>query len=107
MFGDKPSTKVSSPLEKGDHPELDTSDELDIDGIKKYQSLIGALQLVITLGRLDVATAVMMLSSFQANPREGHLTRAKRIYGYLYKMKHGALRFQVGEPDYSGIHVQE
>ena len=107
MFGEKPKTIYTSPLEKGDHPELDTSDELDMDGIKKYQSLIGALQWVITLGRFDIATAVMTLSSFRANPRTGHLDRAKRIYGYLSKMKHGAIRFRVGEPDYSGIHIQE
>jgi hypothetical protein len=29
MFGEKPSTMVHSPLEKGDHPELDTSELLD------------------------------------------------------------------------------
>ena len=51
MFGTKPRTSYTSPLNKGDHPELDDSDELDIDGIKKYQSLIGALQWVITIGR--------------------------------------------------------
>jgi hypothetical protein len=57
MFGEKPSTKVSSPLEKVDHhPELDTSEELGVKGAKKYQSLIGALQWVITLGWFDVAT---------------------------------------------------
>ena len=42
MFGIAPK-KISSPLEANDHPELDTSDELDEDGIKKYQSLIGSL----------------------------------------------------------------
>jgi hypothetical protein len=107
MFEEKSRTIYSSPLEKGDHPQLHTSDELDIDGTKKYQSLIGALRWVITLGRFDVATAVMMLSSFRADPRIGHLERAKRIYGYLSKMKHGTIRFRVGEPDYSGVHVQE
>ena len=33
----------ASPIEKGDHPELDTSELLDMDGIRKYQSMIGAL----------------------------------------------------------------
>ena len=44
LFGETPSSKVTSPLEKNDHPELDTSPLLDEDGISKYQSLIGALQ---------------------------------------------------------------
>jgi hypothetical protein len=51
MFGEKPSTKVYSPLEKGDHPELDTSELLDQTGIQQFQSLIGSLQWAISLGR--------------------------------------------------------
>jgi hypothetical protein len=67
MFGEKPLTKVHSPLEKGgDHPELDTSELLDQTGVQQYQSLIGSLQWAILLGRFDIATAVMYLSSFQA-----------------------------------------
>ena len=80
MFGALPK-EVITPLIKGDLPDLDATSELDIDGLKKYQSLIGALQWVVTLGRLDIAVAVMTLSSFRAAPREGHLERAKRIYG--------------------------
>jgi len=69
LFGTKPKTIYSSPLEKGDHPELDTSPELDIEGIKVHQSMIGAAQWIVSLGRLDIATAVMELSSFHAAPR--------------------------------------
>ena len=75
LFGEKPTSKVRSPLEKNDHPELDTSELLDEDGIQKYQSLIGMLQWAISLGRFDVATAVMTMSSFRVAPREGHLSR--------------------------------
>ena len=101
MFGSKPSQRYQSPLEKGDHPELDTSDFLDVDGIKKYQSLIGAIQWAVSIGRFDVSTAVMTLSSFRANPRVGHLERAKRIVGYLTKMKYAAIKFRTSEPDMS------
>ena len=102
MFGSKPR-QYSSPLENGDYPEVDDSKELDLDGIKKFQSLIGSLQWVIQIGRFDVATAVMTMSSFHANPRIGHLERCKRIYGYLYKMKSAVLRIRVDEPDYSSL----
>ena len=64
MFGEKPSAKMYSPLEKGDHPELDDSELLDATGIQQYQSLIGSLQWAISLGRFDIATAVMSMSSF-------------------------------------------
>ena len=103
MFGSKPKMTYSSPLEKGDHPELDTSAELDVDDTKKYQSLIGALQWVITLGRFDIATAVMTLSSFRSAPRQGHLERAQRVYGYLAKMNSATTRFRTITPDYSII----
>ena len=105
MFGAKPKATYTSPLEKGDHPELDTSQLLDEVGIKKYQSLIGALQWVVTLGRFDVGAAVMTMSSFRSSPREGHLERVQRIYGYLAKMKHGAIRFRTGVPDMSDIPI--
>ena len=68
MFGEKPSAKMYSPLEKGDHPELDDSELLDETGIQQYQSLIGSLQWAISLGRFDIATAVMSMSSFCVAP---------------------------------------
>jgi hypothetical protein len=36
MYGNKPK-EYTSPLEIGDHPKVDTSEELDEEGIKKYQ----------------------------------------------------------------------
>ena len=49
MFGSKPK-QYTSPLEKGNHPELDSSELLDIEGIKMYQSLIGSLQWTVQIG---------------------------------------------------------
>jgi hypothetical protein len=103
LFGQPPKQNVTSPIEKGDHPELDESELLDSDGVTKFQSLIGALQWVISIGRFDVMTAVVTLSGFRAAPRKGHMDRVKRMYGYLAKMKHAALRIRVEEPDYSDI----
>jgi len=102
MFGGKPKF-YTSPLEKGDHPELDTSDELVEEDVKKYQSVIGSLQWTISLGRMDIATAVMTLSGFRACPRKGHLERSKRIVGYLAKMNQSTVRIRTEKPDYSDI----
>ena len=101
MFGCSPPANISSPLEKGDHPEMDMSELLDAEGIERYQSLIVTLQWAVSLGRMDIATAVMSMSSFRAAPRQGHLERVKRIVGYLYKMRHGAIRVRTAEPDLS------
>jgi hypothetical protein len=40
MFGCKPREYIS-PLEKGNHPEVDCSDELYNHGIKRYKTMIG------------------------------------------------------------------
>jgi hypothetical protein len=64
MFGEKPNTKMHSLLEQGDHPELDTSELLDQNGVQQFHLLIGLLQWAIPLGCFDIATAVMSLSSF-------------------------------------------
>ena len=49
------------------------SDELDANGIKDYQSLIGTLQWSVSLGRIDITTAIMTMSGFRVAPRKGHL----------------------------------
>jgi hypothetical protein len=98
---------MMSPIEKGDHPELDTTEFLDQDGVTLYQSLIGALQWTVSIGRFDIQTAVMTLSSFRAAPRRGHMLRVKRIFGYLAKMKDAVIRVRTGIPDYSDLPTQE
>jgi hypothetical protein len=42
MYRSKPN-EYTLPLEKGDHPEVDLSEELDEQGINKYQTMIGCL----------------------------------------------------------------
>ena len=108
MFGRMPPTRnCMSPLPDGDHPELDASDFLEGDNIVKYQSLIGAMQWAISIGRMDITTGVMTMSSFRAIPRVGHLNRIHRFYGYLQQFKDAALRIRVGEPDYSQLPEQD
>ena len=102
MFGETPKNH-SSPLERNDHPEVDESDELDAEGTVKYQSMAGALQWAVSLGRFDTLTAVMTMSRFRACPRVGHIERLKRMYGYLKKYKHGAIRIRTELPDLSDI----
>jgi hypothetical protein len=82
LYGEKPR-KALSPLEQNDHPEMDDSPFLRQDKMQQFQSLIGAMQWAVSIGRLDIVTAVMSLSSFRAMPRRGHLERAKQIHGNL------------------------
>ena len=107
MFGTSPPRNVQSPLTKNDHPELDDTPLLDDDGMLKHQSLIGSMQWAVSLGRFDIATAVMTMSSFRVAPREGHLERLKRIAGYLVKFSQGAMRYRTNIPDYSDLEHKE
>jgi hypothetical protein len=98
---------VYSPLEKGDHPELDTSELLDPEGIQQYQSLVGSMQWAVSLGRMDIATAVMTLSGYASAPRQGHLDRAKRVVCYLSRSREAAVRFRTGIPETSDLPYQD
>ena len=47
------------------------------------------------------------MSRFRSTPQIGHLERMKRLYGYLAKPKHFAIRYGTKEPDYSHLPKQE
>lgn len=74
------------------------TEEIDEDGIKKYQSIIGALQWAVSLCRFDIHVSVMTMGRFRAAPRAGHLERLKRICGYLRKYPDGAIRYRIIVP---------
>ena len=45
------------------------------------------------LGRYDILAQVMSMSRLRLAPKIGHLERMKRLYGYLVKPKHLAIRY--------------
>ena len=100
LFPNDPLPKVTSPLEPNDHPELDTSSDLTPDDIEKYYTMIGELQWLVTLGRIDIFSAVTTMGRFRVEPHEGHLRRLQRIYGYVIKTKDHRIRYRTGTPDY-------
>jgi hypothetical protein len=100
MFGEPPK-EFLTPLDKDDHPEPDMTPELDIDGIKKHQSVIGALQWAESTGRFDTAVHVMTLGQHRAAPHKGHLERLQRICNHLKKHNHAAVCFRAGIPNCS------
>ena len=101
LFDTEPSKGLKTPLEKNDHPELDTSEILDTQEVNYYLTMVGQLQWLITLGRFDVQARVITMSRIRAQPRQGHLERLKRIYAYVIRTKDYATRFRTTEPDYS------
>jgi hypothetical protein len=106
IFGSLPK-EFKTPIDKDDHPELDTSDELPYEKIRDFQSLIGSFQWAVSLGRYDIQCVVMTMGRFRSAPRIGHLARLERIAGYLRKHPDGAIRFRTDIPDYSSLkHIE-
>ena len=70
---------------QNNHPELDTSEILEGDMVAKCLTMVGQLQWLVTLGRFDLHAHVATMSRFRAAPRQGHMDRFKRIYGYAIR----------------------
>jgi hypothetical protein len=64
MFPGETLKKPVSPLKKNDHPELDESELLQEDDIKKYQSIIGALQWLVSLAKFDMPALLCLCLVF-------------------------------------------
>ena len=52
LFNEDPPRGYKTPLDKNDHPELDTSEIQDRAMAAKYLTMAGQLQWLLTLGRL-------------------------------------------------------
>ena len=87
-FGEKADMKDRSPLQKGYHPEIDTTSFLDEEGKMVYQSLIGCGQWNISIRRFDTHTAIMSMPRYRNASREGYLENVRQIYGYLRRFCH-------------------
>ena len=88
-----------STMDTGDHPEVDDTDMLFGTGITMYQMLIDCDKWEITLGRYDVQYANNNLARFGAAPREGHMKRAIRKFGYFRYNYRGMNMFDIEDPD--------
>jgi hypothetical protein len=97
-FSIKPK-EFASPLEKGDHPELDMSELDTTEQVAHYQSMIGSLHWTVTIGRFDIHTAVMTTSRFRIAPRIGHL----EIRTYIWLLIENEVCVTSREPDYSDV----
>ena len=87
--------------------ELDTSEILEGDMAAKYLTMVGQLQWLVTLGRVDLHAHVVTMSRFRAAARQGHMDRLKRIYAYAIRTKNYSVRFRTDQPGYSFLPDQD
>ena len=78
--GQRLKPKATGSLPRDYRPEVDISDELGAEDASHYQSLIGILQWMVELGRVDICTEVSMVSSHLALPRKGHLEALMHLF---------------------------
>ena len=83
MFGDLP--KNNTPIWYGDHPKVDNSIHMNDEEHHIYQMIIGILNWLVCLGRIDIWFTVSSLSHLSGFPRYGHLDQVLRVFGYLKK----------------------
>ena len=75
--------KAENTFKMGYDPELNTSPELNLAAASYYLTIIGILRLMIELGRIDIITKVLLLSSHVALPKEGHLETAVHVVAHV------------------------
>ena len=98
--GRKLAKRATAPFPRDYAPELDMSPVLDSKKANYYQSLMGVLQWMVEIGRVDMVTEVSMMASQLAIPREEHLECLFHMFAYL-KIKHNSR--MVFDPTYPDI----
>ena len=81
-----------TPLPSCYKPEEDTSDLLDDAGKKLYMRLIGILQWIVTIGRIDICYAVNSMSRFNQCPRVDQIRHVTGIFYYLRKYPNNSIK---------------
>jgi hypothetical protein len=81
-IGEKFPYKALTPLSSGYHPEINVSPKLGEADASYFHYLIGVLQWIVELGRVDLDVEVSMMSLHLALPREGHMKEIYHIFGY-------------------------
>ena len=79
--------------------ELDGTPELGPDDHRFFQEMIGMLRWATELGRVDVLHKVLLLSQYQASPRQGHLEQALHIFAYLDRKPKLTLYMSLNSPN--------
>jgi hypothetical protein len=67
MFGYN-RKEYTTPIIENDHLDIDVSVKLDVLGLKHYESFIGALQWIFTLGRFDNHLGVASIFTYCCTP---------------------------------------
>jgi hypothetical protein len=79
--------RTTTPLSQGYRPELDETAELDAQRLNYYQGLVGVLQWICELGKVDILMPVSLMSRYLVSAREGHLQQFAALVEVLPRCK--------------------
>ena len=89
-----------NPLPYTYRPELDVSPHLGQDDHTWFQQLIGILNWIVELGRIDIHNVVARLSAYlAAAPRVGHIKAALHVFAYLKATNNKLIEFDKALPE--------
>ena len=88
-----------NPFVMGYVPELEDSKLLDVKSANYYQSLIGVLRWCIGIGRIDLCTAISLLSAYLTALGEGHLAAVLHVMTYMGHIHNTRLTFDPTYPE--------
>ena len=74
---------AKTPLTSGYQPDLDVLDILGPESANWFQNIIGILNWIVDVGRVDINNSVEQLSNSLANARAVHLWAALHVFSYL------------------------
>jgi hypothetical protein len=94
-----PEKFLKTPLDKGFNAEDESSELLSDDGIKEYGKIVGILNYIALVFRIDIGYCVNLLSRYNNYPRQNHLTGAKRVLQYVIQTKDKKLVYS-GDTDF-------
>jgi hypothetical protein len=100
--------KCVTPFLSNYAPWLEESPELKADGVQRFQELIGQLCWAVKIGQVDILLETLLLLSYLAMPRVGHLEhQAFHIFGYLKTHPKRKLAFDPAHPDINENRFQQ
>ena len=79
------------PLSMGYKPETDLTTPVSPELASYYQYLIGVIQWMADIRRIDISTEASLFSSHNAYPQEGHSETVLHVMGYLRLKKNSRL----------------
>jgi len=82
QWGFSRATPVATPMVKG-RQLMPSNAEARSDERRNFQSIIGSLQYLSQMTRLDISFAVGAIARFASNPAEDHWIAVKRVLRYL------------------------